>query len=104
MAQACKATEIDGQMVCGHCGLQWPVDDVKPDCDPMTFERMRKALGAEISRCELSIAVVDGLKAKGEPADPAAERRRLAELNALYRMLERVIADKAVRDLLNGRG
>lgn len=101
-APACKAVSNDGLTVCASCGFEWPDGADKPACDPITFETLRMRMIEEATRAEASLLSVIGLGSKGMPTDGGAQaRRRLAEIEAVLRLVERVAGSRTIKDLLN---
>ena len=104
LAPGCAATLQDDLMVCERCGLDWPAGTRPPKCQPITFEGLATRMLSEIAAAEASLVTVRRLQAKGVPTDGGAiARRRLAELCAVFRLVDRVRADPHLRAALNGR-
>ena len=103
LKSGCKAAALDDLMVCERCGLSWLAGVEGPACEPITLERLRLRMLDHVSRSEMSLAVVDGLRRKGTPADPAPARRLLAEDSALFRLVERVMGDTEIKNRLSGK-
>jgi hypothetical protein len=100
----CKAVDVDGVSTCYRCGLQWGISDaVAPACNPMTFRRMHDRLLREISSAEAWVKVATELKNEKAPVDPLSARAKLAELEALLRVFEKVTGSKEGREFLNGK-
>lgn len=100
---SCSAQNEKGTMVCRRCGFAWPEAEAAPSCRPITFEDLRLRMLSECSSAETSLRVVEEIRAAGTlPADPRAARRRLAELEAVHRLVDRCVTTAAIRDLLKG--
>jgi hypothetical protein len=102
---ACTASERDGVMECARCGFAWPSADKQPrPCDPITFQHLGARMQDECSRAEISLAAVTNLATAGMPTDGGFDaRRRLAELGAVLRLVERCAGDAQIKAILNGK-
>jgi hypothetical protein len=101
--KGCVAHLDDDLMVCARCGLDWPSGDIGPACDPITFDRLRRRMVSEVTGAEASLTNVYLLRREGKPADTAPARRRLAELDALSRLIDRATSDPRIKEILNGK-
>lgn len=101
--EGCKAGLVDDLMVCERCGLQWIAGLPAPACDPITFEKLRDRMLMDVTSAEVSLRLTTELQREGRPADPRSSRRLLAERNALLRMMDAIVADRVIKERLNGR-
>jgi hypothetical protein len=100
----CSAALDDGAMICERCGLDWPEGSSGPKCSPITFETLHRRMLSEVTSAEASLVSVVGLQARGVPTDGGRRaRRRLAELKAVPRLVERISGDGALKSILNGK-
>jgi hypothetical protein len=99
----CAARANEDLMVCEKCGLEWLVGELGPQCNPITFEVLRLRTLSEIASAEASLSYVRAIKRGGQPADPTAARRRLAEIEAVSRLVDRCMSDRRIKELLNGK-
>lgn len=98
---SCAAHADDDLMVCHRCGLEWPAGAPGPKCNPITFERLRARMLQEVTRAEASLIAVHAVRLNGGPADPSIARLRVAELEAIQCLVDRVTLDGQMRDMLN---
>ncbi len=103
-APACQAYPFDDLMLCDRCGLAWPAQGDKAPCEPVTYERMRAAALDALTSAERSLAMVMNLSLAGSPADPARARRRVAELGAIVKLLDRLTASPELKAAIAGKG
>ena len=101
---ACMAAPIDDLMSCPRCGLEWPASAAAPACRPITFEDLRLRCLSEVAQAEASLATVRGLTGRRPTDGGATARRRLAELEAVTRLVEFIIGDAATKERLNASG
>jgi hypothetical protein len=100
----CRAALSDYMMICERCGLDWPAGTAGPKCSPITFEALHRRMLSEVTRAEVSLVSVLGLQGRGVPTDGGRRaRRRLAELNAVLRMVERITGNAGLKAMLSGK-
>jgi hypothetical protein len=103
-AQKCSAVENDGLKTCERCGLQWLAGVEKPACDPITLARLYDRMADEVSRGETSLAAMRNIEKGGKvPADSGPAMRRLAEIDAVRRLILRCQADPEIKKRLNSK-
>jgi hypothetical protein len=97
------AARLEGDYsVCVRCGLAWlAADPAAPACSPMTIERYRECLIRAIGEKMGSHALVRELHAAGRAADPVYPLRCAMELEAVARLVNRVLSEPRILDILN---
>lgn len=102
--ETCKAALDEDVMICERCGLDWPAGSPGPKCSPITFEMLCDRMLSEVTRAEASLISVQGLASRGMPTDGGRRvRRRIAELKAVLRLVERIAGDVGLKAMLNGK-
>jgi hypothetical protein len=102
-AGTCAAALADGVMVCARCGFEWLEGEAAPTCNPITFDHLRARMASEAASSEAWMIAMAEWKAEGKPVDLAPMRRRIAEINAVLRLVERCAGDAAIKAILNGK-
>jgi hypothetical protein len=103
-AKACSAALNDGLMVCERCGQEWLADAAaRPACDPITFETLCARMRSDEAQAEVSLKIVRTIKAEGGPGNSDFALRRLAEVSAARRLVERCAGSAQIRAILNSK-
>lgn len=102
--KSCSAALNDGLMVCERCGQEWLADaGVRPACDPITFETLCARARSDETQAEVSLQMIRAIKAEGGPGNTDFAVRRLAEVGAVRRLVERCASDPRIKAILNGK-
>jgi hypothetical protein len=103
-AAPCSAIPFDDLMVCERCGLSWPAGGVALPCRPITLEDLRRRATSQAIAAEASLKTVCKYERNGPlPGDSAPARRTLAELNAITRLIDRVMGDPSIMEKLTAK-